>query len=185
MIPPPPCRLELVLGGARSGKSRYAEACAATAEADGLDIVYIATAEARDAEMSARIIHHQSRRPSRWALEESPIALADTLRRRAAPGSLLLVDCLTLWLSNLICHPNASAEAPHFVSERASFLAALAEIPGRTVVVSNEVGLGIVPLGELSRRFCDEQGRLNQDVAAIADRVTLVAAGLPLALKGG
>ena len=182
----PPCRLELVLGGARSGKSRYAEARAAAAEAEGLAVVYVATAEAGDAEMAARIAHHRARRPSSWALAESPRDMAGTLRKLAAPDACLLVDCLTLWLSNLLCAagPEASPDDVNFHSERAALLAALAELPGRIILVSNEVGWGIVPLGELSRRFCDEQGWLNQDIAALADRVTLVAAGLPLALKG-
>ena len=193
IINPPAPRLELVIGGARSGKSRYAEARAAAAEAAGLRVVYVATAEARDDEMADRIAHHRARRPVDWALVESPLHLASALREHAAADRFVLVDCLTLWLSNVLFAGRAAAQAdagqpvdcPLFRDERAALLNALAALPGRTIVVSNEVGWGIVPMGAVSRLFADEQGRLNQDMAALADRVTLVAAGLPLALKGG
>jgi adenosylcobinamide kinase/adenosylcobinamide-phosphate guanylyltransferase len=193
IISPPAPRLELVLGGARSGKSRYAEARAAAAAAAGLRVVYVATAEARDDEMADRIAHHRARRPVDWALVESPLHLASALREHAAADRFVLVDCLTLWLSNLLFAGRAAAQAdagqpvdcPLFRDERAALLNALAALPGQTILVSNEVGWGIVPMGAVSRLFADEQGRLNQDVAALADRVTLVAAGLPLALKGG
>jgi adenosylcobinamide kinase/adenosylcobinamide-phosphate guanylyltransferase len=190
--PAPPPRLELVIGGARSGKSRYAEARAAEAAAAGLRVVYLATAEARDGEMTDRIAHHRVRRPADWALVESPLQLASALSEHAAADRFVLVDCLTLWLSNLLFAGHAAIQAeagqpvdcPLFRNERAALLDALATLPGRTILVSNEVGWGIVPLGATSRLFADEQGRLNQDVAALADRVTLVAAGLPLVLKG-
>ena len=190
IINPPAPRLELVIGGARSGKSRYAEARAAAA---GLRVVYVATAEARDDEMADRIAHHRARRPVDWALVESPLHLASALREHAAADRFVLVDCLTLWLSNVLFAGRAAAQAdagqpvdcPLFRDERAALLNALAALPGRTILVSNEVGWGIVPMGAVSRLFADEQGRLNQDMAALADRVTLVAAGLPLALKGG
>lgn len=176
--------IELILGGARSGKSAYAEVLAS---ADGRPVTYVATAEAGDAEMTARIAHHRQRRPGHWQLVEAPRGLAAALQGCAAAEGVVLVDCLTLWLSNaLLAGWRDDAPGPDTAvwdAERDALLAVLPELPGRTVLVSNEVGWGIVPLGALSRRFCDEQGRLNQAVAALADRVTLVAAGLPLHLK--
>ncbi|MCW8919414.1 MAG: bifunctional adenosylcobinamide kinase/adenosylcobinamide-phosphate guanylyltransferase [Gammaproteobacteria bacterium] len=167
---------ELILGGARSGKSALAEQRAADS---GLEVVYIATAEARDAEMSERIAHHRACRPGHWLSIEEPRQLAATLRQQAAPHRCLLVDCLTLWLSNLL----AAGEAV-FAEEREALLAQLPQLPGQLILVSNEVGLGIVPMGELTRRFCDESGRLHQAVAARCERVTFVTAGLPMILKG-
>lgn len=164
--------IELVIGGARSGKSGYAER---QALATGLRVVYLATAQALDAEMAERIAHHRARRPAGWCSVEEPVALADALARAAAPGTCVLVDCLTLWLSNVLL---AGRE-----DEIDRFLAALPALPGRILLVSNEVGSGIVPENSLARRFRDEQGRLNQRVAALAERVTLVVAGLPLLLK--
>jgi adenosylcobinamide kinase/adenosylcobinamide-phosphate guanylyltransferase len=163
---------DLIIGGARSGKSAHAETLAVRS---GLPVVYVATGEARDAEMAARIVHHRDRRPAGWRTLEEPLALAAALRSAAAPGACLLVDCLTLWLTNVIL----AGREP----EIAGFLAALPALPGRIILVSNEVGGGIVPDNELARRFRDEQGRLNQRAAALCERVTLVAAGLPLRLK--
>lgn len=164
--------IELILGGARSGKSSFAEA---QARASGLKVIYLATGEARDDEMAARISHHRARRPAGWRTVEEPLALAAALARMAARDTCVLVDCLTLWLANVLL-----AERD---GEVAKLLEALPGLPGRIILVSNEVGWGIVPENALARRFRDEQGRLNQKVAALADRVTLVAAGLPLALK--
>lgn len=164
--------LELVVGGARSGKSAYAER---QALASGLAVTYIATGEARDEEMAARIAHHRTRRPAGWRTLEEPLRLADALHRTAARDACLLVDCLTLWLTNVLL---AERE-----DEIDALLDALPALPGHLILVSNEVGWGIVPENALARRFRDEQGRLNQRVAALADRVTLVAAGLPLTLK--
>ena len=164
--------IELVIGGARSGKSAHAEARARTS---GLKVTYLATGEARDAEMDERIAHHRARRPAGWRTVEEPLLLAAALRRAAAPDTCLLVDCLTLWLANVLF-----AERD---GEVAKLLETLPELPGRIILVSNEVGWGIVPDNALARRFRDEQGRLNQRVAALADRVTLVAAGLALPLK--
>jgi adenosylcobinamide kinase/adenosylcobinamide-phosphate guanylyltransferase len=167
----------LILGGARSGKSALAERMA---EASGAEVVYVATAQARDAEMAARIAHHRARRPSHWLSVEEPLALADVLRAQARPERCVLVDCLTLWLSNLLGHDDAT----RFARERAALLDALPALPGTVLLVSNEVGSGVVPMGELSRRFVDEAGRLHQALAAVCERVLFVAAGLPLALKG-
>ncbi|CAM5276844.1 bifunctional adenosylcobinamide kinase/adenosylcobinamide-phosphate guanylyltransferase [Thauera mechernichensis] len=179
---------ELILGGARSGKSREAERRAA---ASGLAVTVIATAEALDAEMAARIRRHQADRPAGWRTVEAPIALADTLREASAPGHCLVVNCLTLWLSNLLTDahhlpPGASAEdLPAFRRERDALLAVLPTLPGHIILVANEVGLGLVPETALGRLFRDEAGRLNQAVAAACPRVVFVAAGLPLVLKDG
>lgn len=170
--------IHLILGGARSGKSSYAERLAAES---GLAVRYLATAAAGDAEMQARIERHRQQRPAHWAVHEEPLRLSEAIRAHTDPGELLLVDCLTLWLSNQLLHPSE----PDLERLREELCEALAACPGEVVLVSNEVGMGIVPMGELSRRFADHAGWLNQAVARVADRVTLVAAGLPLALKSG
>lgn len=185
--------VEFIIGGARSGKSAYAERKASDwcAAAPGRRVVYLATGEPRDGEMAARIAHHRARRPADWGLVEAPLELAAALRREARPDTLLLVDCLTLWLSNLLFAGRAATQAEAgetltcelFLRQRQALLASLPSLPGELLLVSNEVGWGIVPLGAVSRLFADEQGRLNQDVASLAGRVTLVAAGLPLVLK--
>lgn len=167
----------LILGGARSGKSALAERLAA---GSGQPVVYLATAQAHDEEMAERIAHHRAQRPAHWRLVEEPLALAAALQRHAAADRCLLVDCLTLWLSNLLGADDEDALA----REREALLAALPTLPGRLLLVSNEVGLGVVPMGALSRRFVDEAGRLHQALAAQCDNVYFVAAGLPLALKG-
>ena len=179
---------ELVIGGARSGKSAHAET---RARESGLRVVYIATARAEDAEMQRRVAHHQARRPATWATVEAPLRLADALRAHAAADTCLLVDCLTLWLSNLLFAGQAGAQAdagqpidcPLFEGQTRALIDTLPTLPGRIILVSNEVGWGIVPMHPVSRLFADEQGRLNQRVAAVCDQVTLVAAGLPLTLK--
>lgn len=179
---------ELIVGGARSGKSLLAERRAAES---GLHVVYVATAQALDGEMSERIEHHRARRPAQWGLVESPLELAATLRRNAAHDVCLLVDCLTLWLSNLMFAGEAARQAeagvpvdcPRLRGELQALIDTLPQLPGRIIIVSNEVGWGLVPMAAVSRLFADEQGRLNQRVAALSERVTLVAAGLPLVLK--
>ncbi|KRD75588.1 bifunctional adenosylcobinamide kinase/adenosylcobinamide-phosphate guanylyltransferase [Lysobacter sp. Root983] len=167
----------LILGGARSGKSALAERLAAR----DADVVYIATAQARDGEMAARVAHHRERRPAHWRTVEEPLALAEALREYAREGRCVLVDCLTLWLSNLLDEAQA---ADRYERERDALLHDLPMLPGEIVLVSNEVGLGVVPLGELTRRFVDEAGRLHQHLGTRCERVLFVAAGLPLALKG-
>ena len=169
--------LELILGGARCGKSRLAERLATQS---GLAVTYIATSQALDGEMSARIQHHRQRRPADWGLVEEPLELARALRDNAAPGRCLLVDCLTLWLTNLLMLDDDTRLA----MQRDAFLEALAELPGRIILVSNETGLGVVPLGELTRRYVDEAGWLHQALAERAQRVTFCVAGLPMILKG-
>lgn len=179
----------LILGGARSGKSAYAESLAS---ASGREVVYIATARAGDGEMALRIAHHRQQRPAIWTTVEEPLALGDALLQWSAPGRLLLVDCLTLWLSNLLFaedqdFPEVGRITPPacFAVQRERFLQALGEVHGDVVLVSNEVGMGVVPFGAVTRWFADEAGRLNQAVAARCERAVLVAAGLPLVLKGG
>ncbi len=166
--------IELIIGGARSGKSAHAERQALDS---GLRVTYLATAQALDEEMAQRIAHHRARRPAGWHSVEEPVALAGALARATAPERCVLVDCLTLWLSNVLL---AGRDG-----EIEKLLETLPALPGRLLLVSNEVGWSIVPENALARRFRDEQGRLNQRVAALADRVTLVAAGLPLVLKQG
>lgn len=169
--------LELILGGARSGKSRLAERLAADSD---LAVTYIATSQALDGEMAARIVHHRQRRPAHWALVEEPLQLARVLREQAGAQRCLLVDCLTLWLTNLLMLEDPARLA----AERDAFLECLGELPGRVILVSNETGLGVVPLGELTRRYVDEAGWLHQAVAERAERVTFMVAGLPMILKG-
>jgi adenosylcobinamide kinase/adenosylcobinamide-phosphate guanylyltransferase len=165
-------RLTLVLGGARSGKSRYAEALFEGVAAP----VYVATGQPLDEEMRNRIAHHRAARGPHWHTVEEPIELAATLlRHRDRP---VLVDCLTLWLGNLM------AAERDVEAEGEALLRALAELEGPAVLVSNEVGMGIVPDNRLARDFRDHAGRLHQRVAALSDRVAFIAAGLPLILKG-
>jgi adenosylcobinamide kinase/adenosylcobinamide-phosphate guanylyltransferase len=166
--------ITLVLGGARSGKSRYAEALVTGAAKAG---TYIATAEAGDAEMTARIAHHRAGRSEFWRTVEAPLGLAPAILAHADSARPVLVDCLTLWVSNLL---GAGRIVEH---ESETLLGALRDAVGPVVLVANEVGLGLVPETPLGRQFRDEAGRLNQGIAAVADRVVFIAAGLPLVLK--
>jgi adenosylcobinamide kinase/adenosylcobinamide-phosphate guanylyltransferase len=165
----------LILGGARSGKSRYAERLVENAASRG---TYCATAEAGDAEMAARIAAHRARRGPFWRTVEAPLALASTIAA-AGPEGPVLVDCLTLWLSNLLMAGKQSD------AEAGVLCRALHDAVGPVVLVSNEVGMGLVPETPLGRHFRDAAGRLNQEIAALADRVVFIAAGLPLVLKEG
>ena len=179
---------ELIIGGARSGKSTLAEKRALES---GLRVIYVATAQALDGEMQRRIAVHQARRPADWGLVEAPLNLAAALQQHAAPDVCLLVDCLTLWLSNLLFAGVAASQAeagqvldcPLFKGEVQALVDLLPQLPGRVIMVSNEVGWGVVPMAAVSRLFADEQGRLNQRVAAVCEKATLVAAGLPVVLK--
>jgi adenosylcobinamide kinase/adenosylcobinamide-phosphate guanylyltransferase len=163
----------LVLGGARSGKSAYAERLALQAG----EATYLATSEALDAEMAERIADHRARRGPEWACVEEPLDLAATLIRVSRPDRPVLVDCLTLWLSNLM-----HAERD-IACEAAALVAAFGALRGAAILISNEVGSGIVPDNALARRFRDHAGRLHQDIAAAASDVVLVTAGLPQILK--
>jgi|SRR6516165_4187739 adenosylcobinamide kinase/adenosylcobinamide-phosphate guanylyltransferase len=165
--------ITLVLGGARSGKSRYAEWLITTYSQPW---IYVATAEARDEEMAERIAAHKARRDAGWQTIEAAHGLAEALR--AAPsGAAVLIDCLTLWLSNLM------ERGTDIETQITRLQEALAERAGPTVIVSNEVGLGIVPDNALARRFRDLQGDLNQRLAAQADRVLIMVAGIAVAVK--
>ena len=168
--------ITLVLGGARSGKSAYAERLV---RESGLSRVYLATGRAFDPEMEARIEQHQQDRGEGWTTIEAPLDLVATLKRETGPDRMVLVDCLTLWVTNLMmAEHNVAAEA-------AALVECLGDgLPGPVVLVSNEVGLGIVPDNKMARDFRDHAGRLHQDIAAVANHVVFVAAGLPLKLKG-
>lgn len=170
---------QLILGGARSGKSTLAERMATESRQE---VFYVATATVSrsDEEMARRIRAHRERRPDSWQSIEEPVYLAETLTRYCAAGRFLIVDCLTLWLSNLLL----MEEGRQFKQQTEALLSVLPDLPGNLVLVSNEVGLGIVPMGEISRRFQDESGWLHQQVAGLCDRVILTVAGLPLTLKG-
>lgn len=167
-------RITLVLGGTRSGKSAYAESCAMAGSGSP---VYIATAQAFDGEMEDRIDAHRARRGDGWKTVEEPLDLTGALLKAQTADSVILVDCLTLWLNNLM------AADRDIDAETAALTKTLSTLRGRTILVASEVGLGIVPENALARAFRDRQGLLNQAVAAVADRVVFVAAGLPLVLK--
>lgn len=169
---------QLILGGVRSGKSRLAEKLAREA---GGPVTYIATAQAGDDEMAVRIQAHREQRPADWQTVEPGPALGAAIREADGAERVVLVDCLTLWLTQILCAEKADELLE---AEKASLLAAVREARGRLILVANETGLGIMPMDALSRRFGDEAGRLHQELAAICERVVLTAAGLPLVLKG-
>ena len=167
----------LILGGARSGKSRYAEEMAREANKN---LIYIATATIYDDEMQKRVTQHKEDRSShQWTTIEEPLALASVLKENASPDSIILVDCLTLWLNNLL----ASNDSDRLQKELNELLACLDSLQGEVIFVSNEVGMGIIPLGELTRQFVDEAGRLHQQLGQVVDTVILMVAGLPLFIK--
>lgn len=167
---------ELILGGVRSGKSRLAET---RAEQSGLEVVYFATAEGKDDAFSSRIAIHRQRRPEQWLTVEEPLRLAKVLQEHDGPNRCLLVDCLTLWLTNLLC----KEQEDFMADEIQQLLVLVPQLQGQLIMVSNETGLGVTPMGQLSRDFLDTSGELHQLVAALCDRVTLTVAGLPLSLK--
>ncbi|MFT7558285.1 MAG: adenosylcobinamide kinase/adenosylcobinamide-phosphate guanylyltransferase [Flavobacteriales bacterium] len=167
----------LVLGGARSGKSRFAEQeLGLISEISGLQKIYIASSQASDSEMRERIIHHQALRDSSWITVEEPIHLGEAIRENDSPNNCILIDCLTLWLNNCLLNKV-------WQEERWDFIDALENAPSPVILVGNEVGNGITPANPLSRKFVDEAGRLHQELATLCDRVSLVCAGIPLALK--
>ena len=183
---------ELILGGQKSGKSRRAELLARQwlDAAPDHQAVLIATAQPWDEEMRQRIARHQADRAERvpgMRTVEEPIALAEAIRQHSNARTLVVVDCLTLWLTNLLMpadYESNGAPAPMDTTRAASLLIAIQEAAGPVVLVGNEIGLGVIPMGREVRAFVDALGRLNQDVAATCQRVTLMAAGLPLTLKG-
>lgn len=169
---------ELILGGARSGKSHYAETCATES---GLDVIYVATAQALDDEMQQRIKRHQQQRPDHWQLIEEPINLVSVLKNSASATTCILVDCLTLWLSNQLCSEENKIQLQENIN---NLINILPELPGKIIFVSNEVSMGIIPMGEINRQFVDEAGRLHQRLATVCDKVTLMVAGIPSHIKG-
>lgn len=183
--------IHLVLGGARSGKTGYAINAAKACSENGYQCVYIATAQALDDEMNDRITRHKADREADsldWITVEIRLNLVETLSEYAREDRVILVDCLTLWLTNHLMledSPTVFTDCDRkWNDEKQALLSALTELPGEIYLVSNEVGCGIVPLGEINRRFVDEAGWLHQDIATIADTVTKVTAGLPMRLKG-
>jgi adenosylcobinamide kinase/adenosylcobinamide-phosphate guanylyltransferase len=168
--------ITIIIGGARSGKSKYAEELAAK---NNLPVSYVATATALDSEMEARIQHHQARRPSDWILHECSLDLAKLLKTETQKEQTILVDCLTLWLNNQL-HESPQQNFSLLFSE---LINSLNNAKAQVIFVANEVGLGIIPLGEITRQFVDEAGRLNQQLAQVANQVIFMVAGLPLALK--
>ncbi len=190
-----PRELTLVLGGARSGKSHFAEQLATDhAALTRGPVTYIATArhdaEPADEEMELRIALHRARRPADWTLVEEPIHLADALYAHARHDGCILVDCATLWLNNLIFgdqreYPEHGVitPPPAFTEEIDALMTALPMLPGHVILVSNEIGFGVVPMGAITRFYVDELGRLNQKLAAAADRVRLLVAGIPVSIK--
>ena len=182
---------ELILGGQKSGKSRRAELLAQQwlAQSPQHEAVLIATAQPWDDEMRQRISRHQTDRAARvpgMATVEEPVALAETIQKHSQPNTLVVVDCLTLWLTNRLMPVDLEPNKPVALmgsAPAASLLIAIAQAPGPVVLVGNEIGLGVIPMGREVRAFVDALGKLNQDVAAACQRVTLMAAGLPLTLK--
>ena len=174
--------LELVLGGARSGKSAYAERraheFAEQQTSAGNRILYIATATAADAEMAARIRHHQASRPDDWHTIEEPIKLARVLAEQDSDTDFIIVDCLTLWLMNL-----QSLEQEEMQHELTAVFSVLPTLTTSLILISNEIGMGVVPMGAETRRFVDEAGRLHQRLAALCPRVTQMIAGIPHRIK--
>lgn len=166
----------LVLGGVRSGKSAFAEAQIADSHKA---VCYVATSQVWDDEMASRVQQHQTRRPSSWRLIEEPLALADVLDSLNDPQQAVIVECFSLWMTNLLC----LEDEERLAQEKQALLDAVASFQGDLVLVSSEVGLGIMPMNALARRFGDELGMMNQALAKLTDRVTFVAAGLPLPLK--
>lgn len=167
----------LILGGIKSGKSRLAETLAASSNKP---VTIIATATAEDNEMQARIKHHQQSRPSHWQVIEEPLSLASALHQPINNNHCIIIDCLTLWITNLLLADDKSL----LQKEKQAFIDSLTVTNGSVIMVSNETSMGIIPLGDLTRRFCDETGILHQKIAQQCDNVFLTIAGLPMVLKG-
>ncbi len=172
--------IQFILGGARSGKSRYAEK---QVESKGNDVIYIATADAYDDEMKRRITQHRNQRPTHWTTIEEPLQLASTLKQHDQTGCVFLVDCLTLWLSNILFKGAEKTNEERLNIEKNNLLLTLPQLKADIILVSNEVGQGITPANAMSRRFVDEAGSLHQAISTLSNQVTLVTAGLPQQLK--
>ena len=172
--------IELVLGGARSGKSCYAEKQAIES---GKKVIYIATAEAGDSEMQTRIERHRQNRPQQWQTIEEPIKLADVIQQKSGSDYCLLVDCLTLWLTNILFDKQGALQQAVFEQETIALFDTLTGYSGQIILVTNEIGLGVVAMDKMTRRFVDEAGLLHQKIASISNKVVLITAGLPQVLK--
>ncbi|MDK8754438.1 bifunctional adenosylcobinamide kinase/adenosylcobinamide-phosphate guanylyltransferase [Acinetobacter radioresistens] len=168
--------LQLILGGARSGKSRLAEKIALES---GLNVIYIATAQPLDEEMQERILHHQESRPREWQVIEEPLYLSEKLQEIDAQNQLILIDCLTLWMSNLLLQDASELQ----MSQCQKLLTILPNLKSEIILVSNETSLGVVPMGNITRKFIDESGRLHQQIGQIAQKVVFCVAGFPIILK--
>ncbi|WP_028470229.1 bifunctional adenosylcobinamide kinase/adenosylcobinamide-phosphate guanylyltransferase [Neptunomonas japonica] len=166
--------IHFIIGGARSGKSSYAESLAKNS---GSDVIYIATAQAYDDEMQERIQQHKHQRPSQWSTFEEPIEISDVINNKSSSTNCLLIDCLTLWVTNLLCENKSIDDC------KQQLIDALSNAKGDIILVSNETGMGVVPMGKLTRRYCDEAGWLHQEIAALADQVVLMVAGIPVIIK--
>lgn len=166
--------IHFIIGGARSGKSSYAENLAGNS---GAEVIYIATAQAYDDEMQGRIQQHKKRRPSEWLTFEEPLEISNVINNESHINTCLLIDCMTLWMSNLLCE---NKDISHYKQQ---LIDALRKVEGDIILVSNETGMGVIPMGELTRRFCDESGWLHQEIAALADQVVLMVAGIPVVIK--
>jgi len=177
--------IHLVIGGARSGKSQFAESLAKSikVEQQASNVIYIATATADDGEMASRISHHQKNRPNSWRLIEESLYLASWIEELNQPQKIILIDCMTLWISNWLC--DANRKMTEWQKQSQNFLLALNHSQANIIIVSNEVGSGIVPMGSLSREFVDQAGWLNQKLTESAHDVTLVISGIPMAMKTG
>jgi adenosylcobinamide kinase/adenosylcobinamide-phosphate guanylyltransferase len=172
--------IELILGGVRSGKSLYAEQ---QASSSGNPVIYIATAQARDLEMQSKIANHQQRRPHHWQTIEEPIQLAKIINNHNHSNTCLLVDCLTLWLSNILFNHQGKNQKTLFEAETHALYQALSSFSGHLILVSNEIGLGVIAMDKMTRHFVNEAGVLHQKIATLSHRVVLVTAGLPQVLK--
>lgn len=172
--------IELVLGGARSGKSSYAEQQAIKS---AKKVIYIATAQAGDAEMKERIMRHQQQRPQNWQTIEESINLAAVIQQYNAEDCCLLVDCLTLWLTNILFDQHGELQQAVFEKQTNALFDVLSTCSGQVLLVTNEVGLGIVAIDKMTRRFVDEAGFLHQKLAVLSDKVVMLTAGLPQVLK--
>ncbi len=168
--------IELILGGAKSGKTAHALECAVNT---GLPVTYVATATSGDEEMADRIANHKAERPDHWGLIEEPVRLAQIVDIHAVLGQCIIIDCLTLWFTNLLFNDDGDL----FARQTEAFLLAMENSKGHIIMVSNETGLGIVPVNKMSRQFCDAAGLMHQRLASISTRVRMVIAGLPLELK--
>ncbi|WP_293266041.1 bifunctional adenosylcobinamide kinase/adenosylcobinamide-phosphate guanylyltransferase [Neptunomonas sp.] len=166
--------IHFIIGGARSGKSRYAENLARNS---GSDVIYIATAQAYDDEMQERIDQHKNQRPSQWDVFEESLEISNVINNESSSSNCLLIDCLTLWVTNLLCEDKSIADY------KQQLIDALSNAKGDVILVSNETGMGVVPMGKLTRRYCDEAGWLHQEVAVLADQVVLMVAGIPVVIK--